>query len=124
MARFAGHVACVTLLLALPSLRVLCIDSCASAPGDAVTRADEPACHDSRGRAPAPADPAGGCTHGDASTSPVVRPVATAAPDEVETFLASWWPHPRPGVAPRPVVADRPVAPAYLPSAFLPPLRR
>jgi hypothetical protein len=113
------------LMVALPSLRVLCSDGCAPVSDHVVTPAEEPACHDGRGdsTAPAPVDPAEGCAHGGASSSPVVRPVGNGAPDQVETLVVSRTPHPWPEAAPLPASPVRPQAPVFLPSGFPPPLR-
>ena len=113
------------LLVALPSLRVLCSDACEPGSEHVATHAQESACHDGRGdsTAPAPVDPAEGCAHGGVSSSPLVRPVGNGAPDQFEALVASWTPHLQLGAAPLPAQPFLLLPPVLAPSGFPPPLR-
>lgn len=126
--RTAAHLAFVTLLAALPSLRAFCADSCGPA---AAARAADPACHQRHAGPPAPGSadpvtPAGACAHG--VTAPLrVRAAAAAAPDQVEPPAAPVPPFLRPAAAGRPADAHRPTSAASPaaspPNGFRSPLR-
>ncbi len=133
MARTAAHLAFVTLLAALPSLRALCADSCG--PAAAAARAADSACHQRHaGPPPAssapgsadPVTPAGACAHG--VTAPLrVRAAAAAASDQGELPAAPVPPFMRPAGAGRAADAHRPTSAASPaaspPNEFRSPLR-
>ena len=120
MARVAGCLACLAMLLAMPGLRVLCADSCPPAE-----RSEEPPCHDGRTDSPAPrpGDPADGCAHGDALSSTSARSLPDGAAAGGEMLVASWSLHGRSAVDRRLALAGRPAAPAFSSDCLLLPLR-
>ena len=119
MARTAGCLACLALLLAMPGLRALCAEAC---PPE--IRTAEPPCHDEQsGQRQPPGDPPGSCAHGDAVSSTAARP----APDGAAAAWTVTTPHlilhGHSALELQRVAASGPPHPAPAAGLRLPPLR-